>query len=72
MDCKEKESSYVQCLNCGIIYTIERKLPISVSIVRSECPNCQHHKGLHCGYDELDVLLFKDWTLDDRYFNYRK
>jgi hypothetical protein len=66
----KEESSYIQCLNCGKIYIIDRKIPISVSIVKSECPSCEHIKGLHCGYNEMDVLELKDWTLDDRYFNY--
>lgn len=71
MDGRGKEnSSYIQCLSCGEIYTVERKLPISVSIVRSECPRCQYEKGLNCGHNEMDVLELKDWTLDERYFNY--
>lgn len=71
MDGRGKENgSYIQCLNCGKIYTMGRKIPISVSIVKSECPMCKHIKGLNCGYNETDVLELKDWTLDDRYFNY--
>ena len=73
MDGRGKEnSSYVQCLSCGEIYTVERKIPISDSIVKSECSRCKCTSGLHCGYNEMDVLELKDWTLDERYFNYEK
>ena len=72
MDGRVKESSYIQCLNCGNIYTLECKIPIGVSIIKSECPICKHNKGLHCGHDEMDVLELKDWTLDERYFNYSR
>lgn len=73
MDGRGKEScSYIQCLNCGKIYTMERKIPISVSIVKSECPWCQHGRGLHCGYNEMDVMELKDPYLDERYFIYKK
>ena len=67
---KAGDHSYIQCLSCGEIYILERKIPISVSIVKSECPKCSHNKGLNCGHSEIDVMELKDWTLDDRYFNY--
>ena len=72
MDGKGRENiSYIQCLNCGEIYIVERKLPISISIVKSECPRCKNVKGLHCGHNEMDVIELKDPYLDERYFNYR-
>lgn len=71
MDGREKENcSYIQCLSCGEIYILERKVPMSTSIVRSVCPRCKHGKGLHCGYNEMDVMELKDWTLDERYYSY--
>lgn len=69
---KKEDGSYIQCLNCGKIYTLKRKLPMSVSIVQSECPKCQYERGLHCGYNEIDVMELKDPYLDERYFNYNK
>ncbi len=73
MDGRGKEnSSYIQCLNCGEIYTVERKIPIGTSIVKCECPRCKYKKGLNCGYNEMDVLELKDPYLDWRYFNYEK
>jgi hypothetical protein len=72
VDGRGKESSYIQCLSCGEIYIMERKLPMSISIARSECPRCKHTKGLHCGYDEMDAMELKDPYLDERYFNYEK
>ena len=70
MDGRGKESSYIQCLCCGTIYIMERHIPMSVSIVKSECPSCKHTKGLHCGYNEMDVMELKDPYLDERYFIY--
>lgn len=70
MDGRGKESSYIQCLSCGEIYTVDRKIPMSASIIKSECPRCQYAKGLHCGYNEIDVMELKDPYLDERYFNY--
>lgn len=73
MDGRGKErSSYIQCLNCGEIYTLKRKIPIGISIVKSECPRCKHSKGLNCGHNEMDVMELKDPYLDERYFNYEK
>ena len=67
---RKEDCSYIQCLNCGEIYTTGRKIPISISIVRSECPMCHHGKGLNCGNDEMDVMELKDPYLDERYFIY--
>ena len=65
-----KEKTWIQCLNCGHIYIVERKIPISVSVVKSECPKCEWSKGLNCGNKEEDVYYFYDPGLDERYFNY--
>lgn len=65
-----KEKTWIQCLNCGHIHIVERKIPISISVVKSECPKCEWSKGLNCGYNEIDVMELKDPYLDERYFNY--
>jgi ssDNA-binding Zn-finger/Zn-ribbon topoisomerase 1 len=65
-----KEKTFIQCLNCGHIHIIERKIPISVSVVRCECPKCEYLKGLNCGNKEEDVYVFYDPGLDGRYYNY--
>lgn len=65
-----KEKSFVQCLNCGHMHIVERQIPISVSVVKSECPKCDWPKGLNCGNKEEDVYYFYDPGLDERYFNY--
>ena len=67
MDVK-REKTYVQCLNCGHIHTIEREISMSISIVKSYCPRCEYEKGLNCGYNEMDVMELKDYFLDERYF----
>ena len=63
----EKERTYVQCLNCGRVHMVERKIPMSISVVRSHCEWCGYGKGLNCGYSEMDVMELKDYFLDDRY-----
>ena len=63
----EKERTYVQCLNCGQVHIVERKIPMSISVVRSHCARCGYGKGLNCGYDEMDLMELKDYFLDERY-----
>jgi len=64
----KEEKTWVQCLNCGHIYIIERKIPIAISIVKSWCPKCEHNHALNCGYSEMDLMELKDPYLDERYF----
>jgi len=64
----KEEKTWVQCLNCGHIYIIERKIPMSISVVRSWCPRGGWEKGLNCGDDELDLMELKDPYLDERYY----
>ena len=67
----ERESgSYVQCLNCGNIYITGRKIPVSASIVKRDCPRCDWHKGLNLGDKEEDIYMFYDNSLDERFYNY--
>ena len=70
MDARKEDGNYIQCLNCGNIYIVGRKIPIGVSIVKSECPRCHHGKGLNCGDNEMDVMELQDPYLDERYFIY--
>ena len=49
---------------------VEWKIPISISVVKVECPKCEWEKGLNCGYDDMDVMELKDPYLDERYFIY--
>ena len=65
-----KDITYIQCLNCGHIHTIERKIPINISIVKYECPKCEWLKGLNCGNKAEDLYYYYDPGLDERYFNY--
>lgn len=65
-----KEKTLIQCLNCGHIHIVERKFPLSISVVNSKCPKCEWSKGLNCGNKEEDVYYFYDPGLDERYFNY--
>ena len=66
----EKDKAFIQCLNCGHIYVIERKISIEVSIVGCECPRCEWYKGLNCGNKKEDIYYFYDSSLDERYYKY--
>lgn len=70
MERKKKERSYIQCLNCGNVYIVERKIPIGNAIVNTICPKCSHKRGLNCGQSEDDVAELKDYFLDERYYIY--
>ena len=66
----EKETTYVQCTNCGHIHMVERKVPMSRSIVDAHCKKCGYDRALNCGYTEMDLMELKDPYLDRRYFLY--
>jgi hypothetical protein len=68
VEVKKEDGNYIQCMNCGKIYVMERKVPISISIVKSECPKCKYGRGLNCGDKEEDIYYFYDNTLDERYY----
>ena len=68
MRTKKEDCSYIQCLSCGNIYIMERKVSTSVSIVKCECPKCYYGKGLNLGNKEEDLYYFYDPTLDSRYY----
>lgn len=70
MNTKREDGSYVQCLSCGNIYMTGRKIPITKSVVNSECPECGWYKGLNCGDNELDIMEFYDPYLDKRFYEY--
>ena len=68
MNTRKEDCSYIQCLNCGSVYIVERKIPISVSVVKSKCPRCSWNKGLNCGDKEEDIYYFYDPVMDERYY----
>ncbi len=67
MDVK-KERTWLQCTNCGHIHIVERKIPMSRSIVDSYCERCENERALNCGYSEDDADILRDYFLDERYY----
>lgn len=65
-----REKTYVQCLNCGHIHTIRRKISMENAIIKSFCPKCGYKKVLNCGYNEMDLMELQDPYLNGRYFSY--
>ena len=64
----EKEKTYIQCLGCGHIYTVDRTISFEFSIINSHCPKCDGRRGLHCGHNEEDLYELQDPYLSGRYF----
>ena len=70
MGTKEREITWVQCQHCGKIYQVNKKIPITASIVRTECPRCESYSGLNVGNNEEDIYLYMNPNVDERYFYY--
>jgi hypothetical protein len=70
MKSKEKQSTWVQCQNCGNIYQIADKVSIEESIIQSECSRCGECVGLNCGDKEEDIYIYMNPNLDERYYIY--
>lgn len=70
MNTESKDRTYIQCLNCGHIYIVDRVISFEKSIINSCCPKCEYECGLHCGHNEDDVYELKDPYLSGEYFNY--
>lgn len=64
------KENYIQCLNCGKIYTIPKRIGIDVlyiNVMDYPCPCCDNYKGLNVGKDLTDIYFFYDSNLDYRY-----
>ena len=68
MRSEEKEYTYIQCQNCGHLYTVDNKIPIFMSIINSKCPRCDKNVGLNCGNNKEDIYLYMNENLDWRYY----
>ena len=66
---KEKET-WVQCTECGKVYSIYRSIPIERMYVACFCPRCEHTKGLNLGDSVEDKYLYMDINMDERYYKY--
>ena len=65
---KSKDTSYVQCTQCGCIYKIKKTFDKSIIYIDSQCPACDNTRGLNIGKDILDQYELYDVTLDSRYY----
>lgn len=68
MDLKKKKCCHIQCQICGIIYTVQRNIPIEKMYVKVNCPNCGIVTGLNLGDNEDDVYVYYDNTKDPRFY----
>ena len=67
---QERENTWIQCQCCGKLYQIDKKVPLSASMVKMECPRCGSYSGLNCGSNKDDVYLYLNPNVDERYYNY--
>ena len=70
MKSEGKQSTWVQCQDCGKIYQIADKVSIDKSIIHSVCPRCGESIGLNCGDKEEDIYIYMNPSLDERYYIY--
>lgn len=70
MGTSKSRGTFIQCQNCGHIYTTEDRIPIDEMYVASICPRCDWERGLNCGSDENDICLYRDINVDPRYYEY--
>lgn len=63
-----QEQTYIQCQSCGHLYTIQKKIPISASMIKAKCPKCGYERGLNCGDKEEDIPMYYNVNLDPRYY----
>ena len=70
MDMTRREKTWIQCTECGEIYTIDRSVSIEKMYVASVCPRCGNKRGLNCGHNKDDLYLFMNVNLDYRYYKY--
>ena len=63
---------YVQCSQCGRVYSAQQKHNVESLYVDEICPFCNARRGLYIGTDLNDFYALTDITLDSRYYEYSK
>lgn len=64
----KRKRCHIQCQTCGIIYTVQHKIPIEEMYIKGNCPNCGVTTGLNLGENEDDIYVFMNENLDPRYY----
>ena len=62
--------TYLQCCNCGEVYSVQCDYNNESLYVYSYCPCCEGIKAINLGMDRDDIYRYIDTTLDKRYFIY--
>ena len=71
MNARARPGTWVQCTHCGKIHHINIAVPIDELYVDYDCPRCgEYTKGLNCGSDKEDIVIYADPFLDERYYKY--
>jgi Zn finger protein HypA/HybF involved in hydrogenase expression len=64
----KRKTCWVQCRECGIVYTTTRKIPVEEIFVKTNCPKCGSAMGLNLGDNEDDIYLYMDINMDRRVY----
>ena len=68
-----ERNEYLQCCNCGRIH--KQRFQCNDDYLYIDCIKCercgQEVKHLRCGPDQLDVYIYYDSVLDERFYNYK-
>lgn len=61
--------TYVQCTQCGKVYTLNKYIPFEIDYLKSFCPDCSKAtKHLNLGQNEEDKYIYMDVNIDSRYY----
>lgn len=64
----ERKTCWIQCRECGTVYTIPRKVQIEEAFIKANCPRCGITTGLNLGDNEDDIYLYMDINMDRRVY----
>ena len=65
------EVVYFQCVNCGEINEVDGKYKPKEDVIYIDlcCPHCRKQtRQLYCYDNKDDLIIYKDITLDKRYY----
>ena len=65
-----RHRTFVQCQNCGNLYTFPHIVAIDKMYISSYCPECGATTALNLGNNEGDRYELYDVNIDPRYYEY--
>ena len=68
--CVRKQITFLQCQECGVVYTFPHIVAIDKLYVQADCPNCGVTTALNLGNKEEDLYWYYNESVDSRYYEY--